>query len=488
MNLSRRLLPIHLYARTASTKAKLKTKFNFELSADVSDSLKNGSVKARHHAGKMGVGVVHLPEALSQAAFNSLKDFPEKSLMADAHRLSSYIWSRHPPPEKDEYYHKIREVEHAVKEQEMVDPLSPDIGEELQGKLLESRKSKVIKKMKNNIYHWKPIEYNGYRAAMYVAGRLAPDYASLYRILAETKKRDPHFSPLTLLDFGSGVGTSMWVVDSIWPGKCKEVVCIDSSSEMNDMADKLLRGGDPEKPLQTRPGGTFFKQFLPMSSTLKYDIVVSSRSLFELPDMASRLRTIDILWRKTSKYLVLVEAGTNAGYRLIQEARDYLLEVGHQSEEERDYLEGHVFSPCSHDKFCPRFFDGSNTPCNFEVSYKPFRFGKYSDTSKDLFTYVVLKKGKRNDVEGDNVSWPRIVRAPLCRTRHVICRTCTKYGTLQELTVTKRRHGKECYSVSKNSDWGDMLPVEFEDTSNSESDSHEPAHPENDLITYNTAG
>lgn len=275
-------------------------------------------------------------------------------------------------------------------------------------------------------------------------------------------------------------------MDNIWPGNCKEAVCIDSSSEMNDMADRLLRGGDPEKPLQTRPGGTFFKQFLPMSSTLKYDIVVSSRSLFELPDMASRLRTIDILWRKTSKYLVLVEAGTNAGYRLIQEARDYALKVGHQSEEERDHLEGHVFSPCPHDMFCPRFFDGSNTPCNFQVSYRPFRFGKYSDTSKDLFSYVVLKKGKRNDV-GDNVAWPRIVRAPLCRARHVVCRTCTKYGTLQELTVTKKRHGKECYQISKNSDWGDMFPVELRDTSNSESDSSEPAHPENDLISYNTA-
>ncbi|ROT66606.1 Methyltransferase-like protein 17 [Penaeus vannamei] len=174
------------------------------------ESLKNGSVKARRHAGRMGVGVVHLPEALSQAAFNTLKDYPEKSLLGDANKLSSYIWSRHAPLEKDEYHHKIRDVEDTIKEQEMVDPSSPHVGEELRGRLLESRKSKVITKMKKDVYHWKPIEYNGYRAAMYVAGRLAPDYASLYRIMAEVKKRDPHFSPLTLLDFGSGVGTSMW--------------------------------------------------------------------------------------------------------------------------------------------------------------------------------------------------------------------------------------------------------------------------------------
>lgn len=246
-------------------------------------------------------------------------------------------------------------------------------------------------------------------------------------------------------------------MDKIWPGSCKEAVSVDSSGDMNNLADTLLRGGDINNPLHVREGGTFFKQFLPLSNTHKYDLVLSSRSLFELPDMASRLRTIDVLWRKTSGYLIIVEAGTNEGYRLVLEARDYVLELSRRAYEEGESNpQGYVFSPCSHDKFCPRFFDGSETPCNFRVFYKPFAFGKDKNTEKDLFSYVVLKRGNRDETKEQ---WPRLVRAPLHCNKHIICRTCTKYGMLQELTVTKRRHGSKCYSVCKKTSWGDLLPI-----------------------------
>lgn len=246
-------------------------------------------------------------------------------------------------------------------------------------------------------------------------------------------------------------------MDKVWPDACIEAVCVDASGSMNDLADRLLRGGSDTNP-QTWSGSTFFKQFLPLSDRLKYDLVICSQSLFELPDMKARLRTIDILWRKTDKYLVLVEAGTNAGYRLVQEARDYILQL---SERARAYgephPEGHVFSPCPHDKFCPRFFDGTYIPCNFEVSYGPFAFGKKLSSQSNPYTYVVMKQGRRTaDAMED---YPRLIQEPLLRTRHVVCRTCTKYGTLKELTVTKKRHGSDCYRVCKKSHWGDLLPV-----------------------------
>lgn len=35
----------------------------------------------------------------------------------------------------------------------------------------------------------------------------------------------------------------------------------------------------------------------------------------DLPDTKNRLNVISKLWRKTSKYLVIVEQGTNAGFK-----------------------------------------------------------------------------------------------------------------------------------------------------------------------------
>lgn len=67
---------------------------------------------------------------------------------------------------------------------------------------------------------------------------------------------------------------------------------------------------------------------------------MSAYSLFELPDIKNRFETILNLWNKTKNYIVLVEMGTRAGFNLINEARDLLLEVSSQSN-----TKCHVFAP-----------------------------------------------------------------------------------------------------------------------------------------------
>ena len=49
---------------------------------------------------------------------------------------------------------------------------------------------------------------------------------------------------------------------------------------------------------------------------LKYDVVISAYTLLELPSARTRLETIISLWNKTSKYFILVEQGTNAGFKV----------------------------------------------------------------------------------------------------------------------------------------------------------------------------
>ncbi|KAK8720792.1 hypothetical protein OTU49_013099 [Cherax quadricarinatus] len=203
-------------------------------------------LKARHFPGALDVGCVTLPDDLMQAATIALAGFPQKNLEQDAQKLSSYINSRHPPMEENEYKEKLAEVVETVKQEETIDPMSPGLVEEERKRLLDSRRSKVYEKMKRETYKWKAIDYNEYKSAAYVVARLAPDFAS-------------------------------------------------------------------------------------------------------------------------------------------------------------------------------------------------------------------LKRGKRN--EDVDQQWPRVIQNPSLKKKHVICHLCTKYGTLQELTVTKRRHGKACYSVSKKASWGDLFPV-----------------------------
>lgn len=66
---------------------------------------------------------------------------------------------------------------------------------------------------------------------------------------------------------------------------------------------------------------------------------MSAYSLLELPSRQARLETVLNLWNKTEKYLVIVEQGSNAGFKTMLEARDFIL----HAKKERPV--GHIFSP-----------------------------------------------------------------------------------------------------------------------------------------------
>lgn len=157
-----------------------------------------------------------------------------------------------------------------------------------------------------------------------------------------------------------------------WGNSLKEYYCVDTSSTMNDLAKLLLQEGNPNNE-KNLPKGQFYRQFLPSSPKvwtqfiinlvqielivnnchwcifflqLKFDLVVSAYSLLELPDIKNRFETILNLWNKTKKYIVLVEMGTKAGFSLINEARDLLLQISSQNN-----TNCHVFSPVTHQSY-----------------------------------------------------------------------------------------------------------------------------------------
>ena len=84
---------------------------------------------------------------------------------------------------------------------------------------------------------------------------------------------------------------------------------------------------------------------------MKYDLVTCSHTLLELPTALARVTTLDTLWRRTAVggYLVIIELGTNAGFQLISEARNYLLQVSRvdSGTAEDAEINGHVAMPVS---------------------------------------------------------------------------------------------------------------------------------------------
>ena len=302
--------------------------------------------------------------------------------------------------------------------------------------------------LKRYVRKWEPIEWSEAKVLEYMISRTAPEYAAVTKIFHEIKKFNPDFSPKSFLSYGNGVGASVWAANNMW-STINEVFCVDTFRYFNDLAHLLLQDGNKNKSEFIK--GVFMRQFLPATHETKYDVVISPYSLLSQPSQKARLELVDSLWKKTSKYLIILDYGSRAGFTAVLEARDYILSL-------TDSDSGRVFSPCPHNEPCPKVAASVTKlyTCQFSTKYIQFSGGKDETVRKEQYTYVVLEK---NGGECSGKSWPRNIVEPLLHHHRVTCRTCCPDGTLKELIITKGRHGTNLYQCAKKAKWGDMIPL-----------------------------
>lgn len=425
--------------RCFSTKAKVV------LDDTVSTLISNDEIKYRHHPGVVIPRTPIFPVWACKEIQNILKEkqIVLKEINESAKKLINHLNNRHPPLEQHEIPEKLQKVEERLN--------MNNYGERISVEDIDFRKdAKSRLLLKQHVYNWQPINFDKLTCLTYLVARSVQNYAVTRKIFNEIKLRDKNFRPKTLFDFGSGVGTVMWAASEIWSRTLTEYFCVDTSEFMIELSERLAKAAQPKIK------ESFYRQYFPISNRT-YDIVVSAYSLLELPGMESRIDTLLKLWMKTENYLIIVEEGTNAGFKLVNEARQFILKYAN-SKRRREVEFTHVFSPCPHDLKCPRF-STDDTPCNFSVLYHPLQFLGGREHKSELYSYVVLKKSKRPE---NDEQWPRIVRTVLRRSNHTICRMCTGSGELKEEIFTKYKNGKHMYRCARESKWGDRLPLHFE--------------------------
>ncbi|XP_070152107.1 ribosome assembly protein METTL17, mitochondrial isoform X2 [Polyergus mexicanus] len=411
----------------------------------ISISFVNNEIKYRHHPGIIKPRTSTFPVWASKEIQIILKEknINLKEINESAKRLCRYLTQRYPPVEQSELLTKLQKVEkrlNANNHDEKISVKDIDFNRNIKAR-------NILKKL---VYHWQPINFDKLTCLTYLVAKSVQNYAVSHRILNEIKIRDKDFRPETFFDFGSGIGTNTWAASEIWSDSLKEYFCVETSEFMIELSERLAEVAKPKIK------DIFYRQFFPASMNPTYDIVISAYSLFELPSQQFRLETILKLWKKTEKYLIIVEEGTKAGFTLVNEARDFILKYANsKNRKESQFV--HVFSPCPHDLKCPQLID--NTSCNFSVLYHPLQFLDSKEHKSQLYSYVVLKKDKRPE---NDEQWPKIVRPVLKRSNHVICRMCLANGELKEEIFTKYKHGKHMYRCARSSEWGDRLPLNYE--------------------------
>uniref|UniRef100_A0A8C3SBQ1 Ribosome assembly protein METTL17, mitochondrial n=1 Tax=Chelydra serpentina TaxID=8475 RepID=A0A8C3SBQ1_CHESE len=392
-----------------------------------------GNVPHRRHPGVLHLRSVRLPAKLVKAAQLLVEQSTVHGLKDQVVALTNYLWSRKRPLEASELQMRGQQLEQQLREK--VQPRTADASSPLTDAEEEKLQRRVLNRLRKTTYHWEALRYTDELSLVYMAARLDGGFAAVSRAFHEIQKRVPAFAPRTLLDFGSGTGSVSWAAHGAWGQTLQEYLCVDSSAPMLALAQRLLQGGSesPQAPLFP---GVYFRQFLPVSPKVKFDLVVSAFSLNELPSLAERRETIRTLWRKTDGFLVLVENGTKEGHQMLMEAREIVL-------------------GCPHHLPCPRLNPERPLPCNYLQAYHPLPFRWNPELKEELFSFLILRRGPGAGEE----PWPRITQAVLGRAQHVHCHLCCADGSLQHTVITARRHGRDLYRCARLSHWGDRLPV-----------------------------
>ncbi|XP_068604574.1 ribosome assembly protein METTL17, mitochondrial isoform X2 [Brachionichthys hirsutus] len=370
----------------------------------------------KKHPGVTKLKNLGLPDKLQAAALSVIQGAQVARLTERSRKLTNFLWSRKRAVEDFTLRKKAASLEKELWEKAME---TPDGADE---QLLEERiRKKVLSELRRTTYRWTAMKYDEELGVVYMAARLAGGYAAVRRAMNEIKKRDPSFAPQSLLDFGSGLGTVVWASHSYWGDSLKEMVCVDSSGQMNILAERLLKGDDEraEPPIKH----VYFRQFLPVSPK------------------------------------VLVENGTKEGHQILMEARDTLLLT--QEKTLHDSRPASVFAPCPHELKCPKLAVKPSFPCNFQQLYQPLRLPglKHKEQQVEEFSYLILTRTEPVQAETAAVDWARLIAPVQRRSRHVHCRLCCPDGHLQHLVVTARKHSRDLYRCAHGSHWGDQLPV-----------------------------
>ncbi|MEU8968750.1 small ribosomal subunit Rsm22 family protein [Streptomyces monashensis] len=279
-----------------------------------------------------------------------------------------------------------------------------------------------------------PILRDRADVAAYAAYRMPATFEAVRSALAAFADAAPDWTPGSHVDVGGGTGAATWAVTATWPGG-REVTVLDWAEPALALGRELAAANPALR------GARWQRARIGADLTLEdTDLVTVSYVLNELAE-PDRAALVDAA-AAAAQAVVIVEAGTPAGYTRIIEARDRLVRAGLR-----------VVAPCPHSAACP--IEPGRDWCHFSARvsrsslHRQVKGGTlpYED---EKFSYVAATRLPARPAPA------RIVRRPQIRKGQVLLDLCETDERLDRTTVTKR-HG-DLYKAARDAEWGDPWP------------------------------
>lgn len=261
----------------------------------------------------------------------------------------------------------------------------------------------------------------------YLITRLPATYAANLFVFREIARRMPEFAPQSLLDLGSGPGTSAWAATETW-NSIETFELIESNRELLELGKRLANGNAVLK------GANWQQADLRSAELPSADVIVMSYSAGEL----THSEVVARAWQAAKELLVVIEPGTPKNFESVIRWRSELIQLG-----------GNIVAPCPHREDCPMRRNGDW--CHFatrlerSAEHRRLKGGElgYED---EKFSYLVFSK---KPITLPNA---RIVRHPMTYSGYIRLTLCTE-DELREQTVTRSQ--KEAFRAARRAKWGD---------------------------------
>lgn len=274
----------------------------------------------------------------------------------------------------------------------------------------------------------------------YLAVRLPATFAAVRRVLRESVRRLPSFSPTTICDIGAGPGTASWAVVDFFASQessaeIRRVTLHEKDAWWQQTGRQLMRSATSQalrnadwRITDLTQDGAFESNDLMILSYVVGEL--STQSLQSLMDRA---------WAATNQVIAVIEPGTPHGFEKIRMIRDWLLTKG-----------AFLVAPCPHHKVCPM---ATGDWCHFsERVERSALHRKVKDVDMgyedEKFSYIVASK------EPVVLPSARILRHPQHHSGHVDFVLCGQTG-LEKKIISKKLG--EVYKQARKLEWGDSL-------------------------------
>ncbi|HSW86791.1 MAG TPA: small ribosomal subunit Rsm22 family protein [Rhabdochlamydiaceae bacterium] len=274
------------------------------------------------------------------------------------------------------------------------------------------------------------MESEGHRLA-YLSARFPATYSAVSYVLQEMVRRVPDFTAETLLDVGSGPGTSVWAAQEVFYG-IKQITLLEKNKHLIKLGKELAHTAQ-NQPLCD---AEWIECDLQRKCTFSpHDLIIASYVIGELEKGVQDL--IVSLWKATKKAIVFIEPGTPRGFSTILNIREILLNEG-----------AHIVAPCPHQSKCPM---AQGDWCHFSQRIprtSEHRIIKSAELNyeDEKFSYIIASKEKSLPIQS------RILRHPIKRPGHINFKVCQSDG-IKNLTVSRKQ--KERWRNARKAEWGE---------------------------------